>query len=127
MVDGNAEPRSAATGLRDAEGLVGRTVAGKYRVHEVLAKGGMGRIYRAEQVPLGRPVALKVLHSELDETGGDPGFQKRFLLERSVRRHGQLLMPGKHSFIHGTSYNLHRHEGHHLTKEKVNLSIKCQN
>ncbi|UJR87056.1 serine/threonine-protein kinase [Sandaracinus amylolyticus] len=76
-----APTREVEPALRDPERLIGQTLGGKYRVSGVLARGGMGRIYRAEQVPLGRPVALKVLHSELDETGGDPGFQKRFLLE----------------------------------------------
>ncbi|AKF09495.1 serine/threonine-protein kinase [Sandaracinus amylolyticus] len=82
-----APKREGEPALRDPERLIGQTLGGKYRVTGVIARGGMGRIYRAEQVPLGRPVALKVLHSalhdagELDETGGDPGFQKRFLLE----------------------------------------------
>lgn len=66
------------------ESLVGRTVQGKYRVIDVLGAGGMGRIYRAEQMPLGRPVALKVLHQELDEKKDKGDFQKRFLLEAAT-------------------------------------------
>jgi serine/threonine-protein kinase len=60
-------------------------VNGKFRVLSVLAKGGMGKIYRAEQVPLGRPVAMKVLRTRYaDETADDPQFQKRFFLEASI-------------------------------------------
>ena len=41
--------------------LVGALIDGKYRVLGPLAQGGMARIYRAEQEPLGRIVALKAL------------------------------------------------------------------
>ncbi|MEZ4247754.1 MAG: protein kinase [Polyangiales bacterium] len=68
----------------DPEGLVGSVVQGKYRITDVLGAGGMGRIYRAEQMPLGRPVALKVLHQELDAKKDKGDFQKRFLLEAAT-------------------------------------------
>ncbi len=68
-------------GPRDKEGVVGRVLNGKYRVIEIIARGGMGAVYRAEQLPLGRPVALKLIHSALDDDHPDSEFQKRFFLE----------------------------------------------
>jgi serine/threonine protein kinase len=41
--------------------MLGRTLAGRYRVLRRLQQGGMGAIYIASQEPLGREVALKVL------------------------------------------------------------------
>jgi serine/threonine protein kinase len=64
--------------------LVGTTINGKFEIHAVLANGGMGRIYRGEQVPLGRAVAVKVLHSRYTSSQEDPAFQKRFFLEASI-------------------------------------------
>lgn len=49
-----------------------------YRIDGVIGKGGMGTIYRATDVNLMRPVAVKVMHAELAE---DPAFQGRFLQE----------------------------------------------
>jgi len=40
------------------------TVLGTYRMHELLGKGGMGYVFRAEHVKLGREVALKLLRSD---------------------------------------------------------------
>jgi eukaryotic-like serine/threonine-protein kinase len=52
----SAPPRNAH---RD---LIGRTIGGKYLVRSVLGEGGMGAVYEAENMALGRSVAVKVLH-----------------------------------------------------------------
>jgi len=46
-----------------AEDAVGR-ILGSYKLLEVIGRGGMGRVYRAEHVRLGRQVALKLLKPE---------------------------------------------------------------
>jgi serine/threonine protein kinase len=54
------------------------TVIGGCRIDAVLGHGGMGVVYRAEQLALGRRVALKVLSGALSH---DPGFRARFRQE----------------------------------------------
>ncbi len=43
-------------------GLEGRRIAGKYRVRSLIGYGGMGAVFRAEDVALERGVAVKLLH-----------------------------------------------------------------
>jgi serine/threonine protein kinase len=43
-------------------GMLGKVVDGKYGVREVIGEGGMGAVYEAEHLVLGRMVALKVLN-----------------------------------------------------------------
>jgi serine/threonine-protein kinase len=50
------------------------------RIEGIAGRGGMGVVYRATQLPLGRPVALKVV---APERAADPTFQARF--ERETR------------------------------------------
>lgn len=50
------------------EKLVGAVLAEKYQLTNLLGAGGMGFIYEAEQVGLGRSVAVKLLRPELVET-----------------------------------------------------------
>ncbi len=44
---------------------VGHVVADRYRIVGKLGTGGIGIVYRAAQLPLERPVAVKVLHDDL--------------------------------------------------------------
>ena len=48
-----------------APDLVGKTIAGRYRIVAKLGEGGMGAVYRGEQMSLKRAVAVKLLRPEL--------------------------------------------------------------
>ncbi|HEX8434657.1 TonB family protein [Archangium sp.] len=79
MVTGDSQ----GPGDTGADPLIGRTLNGRFSILEPIGVGGMGRVYRAQQTPLDRVVALKVLNPNFP-TSKDPGFQKRFLREASL-------------------------------------------
>jgi DNA-binding beta-propeller fold protein YncE/predicted Ser/Thr protein kinase len=59
------------------EPAIGSTLGG-YRIDALIARGGMGVVYRATHLALDRPVALKVIAAHL---AADDGFRGRFLRE----------------------------------------------
>jgi serine/threonine-protein kinase len=68
--------------------LIGRTVAGRYRVISKLGEGGMGLTYRAWDEREGRPVVLKMPRRNLIENAA---FAERF--SREVRMMAALSHP----------------------------------
>ncbi|MDA3962700.1 MAG: serine/threonine-protein kinase [Planctomycetota bacterium] len=66
---------------------VGTEIAG-YRIEGRLGRGGMGDVYRATQLSMGRQVAFKVLAKKLAD---DEVFRARFL--REARSAGRLQHP----------------------------------
>ena len=69
---------------------VPRTVDNKYRIEQLLGRGGMGAVYRARDMRLDRLVALKVVRAELL---GDPEARRRF------RREAQIVARLQHPSI----------------------------
>ncbi|MEO8702606.1 MAG: protein kinase [Kofleriaceae bacterium] len=58
--------------------LIGAEVDGRYRVIELIGEGGMGKVYLAEHVEIGKRVALKVLHPSYSRM---PDLVERFRRE----------------------------------------------
>ena len=58
--------------------LLGKVLEERYRVDELIARGGMATVYRGTDLRLGRTVALKVLGGVL---ANDPDFVERFTQE----------------------------------------------
>jgi tetratricopeptide (TPR) repeat protein/tRNA A-37 threonylcarbamoyl transferase component Bud32 len=54
--------------------LKGRELAGRYRIEDVIGRGGMGAVYRATDARLGRDVAVKVITAS---AGNDPEVRER--------------------------------------------------
>jgi eukaryotic-like serine/threonine-protein kinase len=96
-----SRPRSPPLETRFLPGVV---LADRYRIIGLLGKGGMGEVYRADDLKLGQPVALKFLPPGLDS---NPERLGRFLGE--VRAARQVSHPNVCRI-----YDAAEADGHHF-------------
>jgi len=112
---------------KSGDALLGKTIAGKFRIEKALGNGAMGRVYKAVHVALDRGVAIKVMHDHLARSGE---FATRFVREaraaskldhpnsirvldfgRTDKSEGNLLYLVMELFVGADLYGLLREEG----------------
>jgi eukaryotic-like serine/threonine-protein kinase len=80
-------PPAAPRERHHADPLIGRIVADRYRVLELIGRGGMGVVYRAEHARIGKILALKLLTGELTRDSNQVARFKREALMASKLSH----------------------------------------
>src|SRR5450432_537 len=74
--------------VAEGDPLLGRSIAGKFEVEALLGSGAMGAVYKARQIALDRPVAIKVMHRQLET---DAAYAARF--DREAKAASRLDHP----------------------------------
>ena len=90
---------------------VERTIDGKYRLEQLLGKGGMGAVYHATDLRLDRKVAVKIITGK---SFGDQAALRRF--EREARASAKLNHP---NIVSVYDYGQTGAEGAYLVMEFV--------
>jgi len=90
---------------------IARTIDGKYRLDQLIGKGGMGAVYEARDLRLERPVAVKIL---LNRSFGQQTALRRF--RREARAAAQLNHP---NIVGVYDYGPLEGEGAYIVMERV--------
>ncbi|MEQ1690833.1 MAG: protein kinase [Gemmatimonas sp.] len=69
------------------------TILGHYRLDAELGRGGMGIVFRATDLRLNRPVALKVVHRAVAEMAGLSTADLRARLKHEAQLAGRIIHP----------------------------------
>jgi len=72
----------------------GRLIAGNFRIQRLIGSGAMGNVYHAEQISLGKAVAVKILHTHLTD---DDKLVRRF--QREAKSASRLNHPNSIQII----------------------------
>jgi len=75
-------------------GLIGQVIGGNFRIERLIGSGATGNVYQAEQLSLGKAVALKVLHPHLMN---DDKLVRRF--QREAKSASRLNHPNSVQII----------------------------
>ena len=78
-----AQPSSSSTSSEEGRFAAGTVLTGRYRILGLVGRGGMGEVYRATDLKLNQPVALKFLP---ESTAGNPQLLERFHGEVRIAR-----------------------------------------
>ena len=101
-----------------------------------IGAGGFSAVYRAEQAGLGRQVAVKVLHADLESTGEQQTFERECRALGLLSRHPNIVTvyhdavtdDGRHCIVmelyHGTVRELLAGEGRRPVGEVLQLGVK---
>src|SRR5437899_12644723 len=74
----------------DPRDVLAAALSDRYRIEQELGRGGFAVVYRALDVRHGRPVALKVLHSEIAASVGAERFEREIQLAARLQ-HPHIL------------------------------------
>ena len=99
--------------------LVGQEIDGRYRMVELLGRGGMGAVYRATRIGTSQVVAIKVLHPHLN----DPSARPRFL--REARLAARIEHPNVVRILDFGRWGENR-DSHYLTMELLECLSMAQ-
>ena len=106
--------------------LIGRIVSRRFRVEDVIGRGGMAIVYRAFDLKTHQTVALKVLREEYED---DPEYKERFKREAEVCRklnHPNVVNMIDSGMVGGISYIAMEYVDGQTLKEQISENGKME-